>query len=110
MQLNVFHKAPTFGTDSPMGSVEIPLESIPPDGRPVDNWYPLKKVGRMKDVAGEVRTQTYPMFNHPARSTLLFVSPVLHRAVQTSKLMVLILVLPCQMRKTIQIMNTWYDS
>ena len=51
----MFHKASTtFGTDAPMGSVEVPLSSIKPDGSPTDQWYPLQKMGRMKDVAGEV--------------------------------------------------------
>jgi hypothetical protein len=55
LSLKMFHKASTtFGTDAPMGSIEIPLTSIKSDGSPTDQWYPLQKMGRMKDVAGEV--------------------------------------------------------
>jgi hypothetical protein len=55
LSLKMFHKASTtFGTDAPMGSIEIPLSSIKPYGFATDQWYPLRKCGRMKDVSGEM--------------------------------------------------------
>lgn len=54
LRLEVFHKASTFGTDAPMGVVDVPLDKINPDGFAVNQWYPMQKTGRMKDVAGEL--------------------------------------------------------
>ena len=39
----------------PWETIEITLDSLPSDGTTVKEFYKLKKVGRMKDVAGEVQ-------------------------------------------------------
>ena len=55
LSIHLFHKAQSLiGADLPMGNIDIPLDSLPADGSTVKEFYKLRKVGRMKDVAGEV--------------------------------------------------------
>lgn len=37
-----------------MGEVQLPLTSIPSDGQLLDIWIPMRPVGRMQSVTGEV--------------------------------------------------------
>lgn len=56
LSINLFHKAQSLiGADLPMGNIDITLDSLPSDGSTVKEFYKLRKVGRMKDVAGEVQ-------------------------------------------------------
>ena len=56
LSINLYHKAQSLiGADLPMGNVDITLDSLPSDGSTVKEFYKLRKVGRMKDVAGEVQ-------------------------------------------------------
>lgn len=56
LSVSLYHKAQSLiGADLPMGSVDITLDSLPSDGSTVKEFYKLRKVGRMKDVAGEVQ-------------------------------------------------------
>eukprot|EP00602_Paraphysomonas_sp_CaronLab_P003319 CAMPEP_0185019240 /NCGR_PEP_ID=MMETSP1103-20130426/1865_1 /TAXON_ID=36769 /ORGANISM="Paraphysomonas bandaiensis, Strain Caron Lab Isolate" /LENGTH=1852 /DNA_ID=CAMNT_0027549443 /DNA_START=18 /DNA_END=5573 /DNA_ORIENTATION=+ len=56
LSLKVFHKSSSLvGADAPMGQVEIPLSSIPPDGAATTQWHELQVMGRMRDVAGEIQ-------------------------------------------------------
>jgi hypothetical protein len=41
-------------SETPLGEVIVPLADIDADGTPTDRWYPIKKVGRMEKVSGEV--------------------------------------------------------
>ena len=41
-------------SDTPLGEVVVPLADIDPEGGITDRRYPIKKVGRMEKVSGEV--------------------------------------------------------
>ena len=38
-----------------LGAAELDLSSLPSDGTELNVWLPLKKVGRMQNVTGEVQ-------------------------------------------------------
>lgn len=50
----LFHKGMFLVSEAPLGEVIVPLADINPDGMATDQWYPIKKVGRMEVVSGEV--------------------------------------------------------
>jgi hypothetical protein len=43
-----------LSSDVPLGYLEIPLGTVPADGSPLTNWYPLLKLPKMKAISGEV--------------------------------------------------------
>ena len=52
--MRVFHKV-TFGSDIPMGKVEIPFESLGLHDNPTcEDWFPLQLDGRMRIVCGDL--------------------------------------------------------
>lgn len=55
IRISLFHKG-SFGSDTPLGEITIPLDSVDASGQTTyDKWRPLKISGRMKSVSGEVR-------------------------------------------------------
>ncbi len=59
VHLAVFHKAASLiGSNLPMGIIEVSLDGLNMDGAQNDAWYPIQKVGRMKDVAGDVSSSS----------------------------------------------------
>lgn len=54
LNLTVWHRGSLGVADVPMGEINIPLDSINPDGDVTEQSYPLQASGRMKTVTGEV--------------------------------------------------------
>jgi hypothetical protein len=55
IKFSLFHKGSFSVSETPLGYISIPLHDIDPKGREAtDLWYPLKKIGRMSEVSGEV--------------------------------------------------------
>lgn len=54
VKFSLFHKGTFSVSETPLGEVVIPLADIDADGNAIDRWYPIKKVGRMEKVSGEV--------------------------------------------------------
>jgi hypothetical protein len=55
VRVEVFSKASSMlSSDTPLGYAEIPLSTIPADGSPATQWYPLQKLPKMKAISGEV--------------------------------------------------------
>ena len=60
LQLQLFHKSSSLiGTDLPMGIVEVSLDGIDADGGALEEWFSVQRVGKMKEVAGDVSAAPY---------------------------------------------------
>jgi len=58
----LFHKGRFSVSETPLGEVIVPLADIDADGTPTDRWYPIKKVGRMEKVSGEVYLSLFMLY------------------------------------------------
>eukprot|EP00981_Chlorochromonas_danica_P000154 scaffold46_cov196-Ochromonas_danica.AAC.4 len=64
LNVTVYHKAPYSVSETPLGMVNIPLDSVDRMGeQTLDEWFPLRVVGRMKTVSGEIHLRL--KFNSP---------------------------------------------
>lgn len=60
LQFSLFHKTQFSMGETPMGEFVILLSSIDITGQKTfDQWVPLEKVGKMKEVSGEIRVRIH---------------------------------------------------
>jgi hypothetical protein len=54
IKFSLYHKGGFAVSETPLGEVVVSLHDVDPNGAGTELWYPLKKVGRMESVSGEV--------------------------------------------------------